>query len=95
MESTNYEELTVPELKDLAEKRGIELLSDARKAEIIAALESSDLLLQPTLPKKEEEAPAAKEGEPEQQDNVYTRQMSSTETALVTNDDFWKLKLHS
>jgi hypothetical protein len=90
MEPTNYEELTVPELKDLADKRGVEILSDARKAEIIAALEASDFLLQPTLPKQEEEGPA-----PEQQDNVYTQQMSSTETALISNEDFWKTKLHS
>jgi hypothetical protein len=33
-------------------------------------------------------------GEAEQQ-NVYEYRMSSTETALCDQDDFWKLKLHS
>ena len=85
--TTDYESLTVPELKDLAEKRGIEISSDARKAEIIAVLESSDQLLQP------EERPG---GGPSPKDgNTYEYQISSTETALMSEDDFWRLKLIS
>jgi hypothetical protein len=79
----DYESLTVPELKDLAEKRGIALLHDARKAEIIAALEASDQLLKP------EGAPAPKdEGE-----NEYNFNTSSTTVATISHDDFWRLKL--
>lgn len=83
---TDYEELTVPELKDLAEKRGIELPYDARKAEIIAALEASDVLLKGDTEVEEDKA----EGK-----NIYEHQMSSTETALISPDDFWRLKLIS
>jgi hypothetical protein len=85
MNQTDYESLTVPELKDLADKRGIELLSDARKAEIIAALEASDQLLKPE----------GKEGAGPEGKNVYEYQMSSTETELLNQDDFWRLKLIS
>lgn len=35
-------DLTVPELRDLAEERGVEVASDARKAEIVAALEEAE-----------------------------------------------------
>jgi hypothetical protein len=38
-EATDYDSLTVPELKDLAHKRGLQISSDMRKDEIIAALE--------------------------------------------------------
>lgn len=38
-ESVDYEEMTIPELKDLAHKRGVEISHDMRKDEIIAALE--------------------------------------------------------
>lgn len=38
-ESVDYESLTIPELKDLAHKRGITISSDMRKDEIIDALE--------------------------------------------------------
>jgi hypothetical protein len=86
MNQTDYESLTVPELKDLADKRGIELLSDARKAEIIAALEASDQLLKP------EEPSSAKASKGEGK-NVYEYQTSSTETALMSEDDFWRIKL--
>lgn len=90
--NTAYEELTVPELKDLAESRGIPVPYDARKAEIIAALEASDLLLTPpeeTSPPEDTREKGA-EGK-----NIYEFQMSSTETALCSPDDFWKLKLTS
>jgi hypothetical protein len=81
-----YEELTVPELKDLAEERGIELLSDARKPEIIAALEASDqLLVVGTDQPKQGETPEGK--------NVYTYQTSSTTEGLMSQEDFWKIKL--
>lgn len=93
MPQTNYEEMTVPELKDLAEERGIELLYDARKAEIIAALEASDQLLLPVQPTGET-PPESREGEAEGR-NVYEYQMSSTESALCSQEDFWKIKLHS
>jgi hypothetical protein len=38
-ESVDYESMTVPELKDLAQKRGVHVTSDMRKDEIIDALE--------------------------------------------------------
>jgi hypothetical protein len=38
----DYEELTVPELKELASKRGLEVASDARKDDIIDALKEDD-----------------------------------------------------
>ena len=82
-DTTDYESLTVPELKHLADKRGIELLHDARKAEIIAALEASDQLERP------EGGPAPKD----EGDNVYNFQMTSTTGAQITHDDFWKIKL--
>jgi hypothetical protein len=37
----------------------------------------------------------AKQAESPEQQNVYEFQMSSTETALLAIDDFWKLKLTS
>lgn len=37
----NLKDMTVPELKELADKKGVEIPSDATKAEIIAALESA------------------------------------------------------
>ena len=40
-ESDELEEMTVPELRDLADERGVELSSDMRKADIIEALEST------------------------------------------------------
>jgi hypothetical protein len=82
-DTTDYESLTVPELKHLAEKRGIELLHDARKAEIIAALEASDQLERP------EGGPAPKD----EGDNEYNFNTSSTTVATITHDDFWKIKL--
>lgn len=83
MHQTDYESLTVPELKELADKRGIELLSDARKAEIIAALEASDQLLKPE----------GKEGEGK---NAYNYTMSSTvEEVPLDSEDFRKIKLLS
>jgi hypothetical protein len=85
-DTTDYESLTVPELKHLAEKRGIELPYDARKAEIIAALEASDVLLKPE---------GKEEGEKREGKNIYEYQTSSTETALMSEDDFWRLKLVS
>lgn len=88
----NYEEMTVPELKDLAEKRGVEVFSDARKAEIISALEASDTLLKPEAREGQEPPPEEKGAESK---NIYEYQMSSTETALCSPDDFWKIKLHS
>jgi hypothetical protein len=38
----NYEDMTVPELKELASTRGLEVASDARKSDIIDALEEDD-----------------------------------------------------
>ena len=86
--TTDYESMTVPELKELADKRGIELLSDARKAEIIAALEASDQLLKP---EDQPEGRRPKDGD----DNVYNFVMTSTTGAQITHDDFWRLKLVS
>lgn len=37
-----YDAQTVPELKALAERRGVAIESDAKKAEIVAALEAAD-----------------------------------------------------
>jgi hypothetical protein len=76
----SYELLTVAELKELAEQQGIEIPSDARKADIIEALEAED------KPSKKEKP----EGK-----NVYEYQTSSTETALMSEDDFWRKKLVS
>lgn len=42
LEAVNYEEKTVPELKDLANERGVEVPYDARKDEIIKALKQAD-----------------------------------------------------
>src|SRR4029077_5752651 len=39
---TNYNEMTVPELRELADKRGIDVPHDANKAEIISALKKGD-----------------------------------------------------
>jgi hypothetical protein len=74
-----YEELTVPELRTLAEESGIDIPSDARKAEIIEALEAG------SKAQGKKESPEGK--------NIYEHQMTSTETALISPDDFWKLKL--
>lgn len=41
-ETTNYDDMTVAELKDLAHKRGVEIHSDMLKDDIIAALEKAD-----------------------------------------------------
>jgi hypothetical protein len=41
-DAVNYDEMTVAELKDLARKRGVEIPSDARKDEIIEALEEEE-----------------------------------------------------
>jgi hypothetical protein len=76
-----YEELTVPELRNLAEESGIEIPADARKADIIKALEAGSK----AAGKKE-----SKEGE-----NVYNFLMTSTTGAQITHDDFWRLKLIS
>jgi Rho termination factor, N-terminal domain len=93
IDPADYEALTVAELKEIADSIGVEIPHDARKAEIIEILaktaKKEGLLETPPA-----EKPAEKDA-PEQQDNVYTRQMNSTETALVTNEYFWKTKLHS
>jgi hypothetical protein len=44
---------------------------------------------EPELPESKSETES-----PEQQ-NIYEFQMSSTETALISPDDFWKIKLAS
>lgn len=41
-EGTELEDMTVAQLKDLAEERGVDLPSDARKADIIEALEDAE-----------------------------------------------------
>lgn len=41
-ESAGYADLTVAELRDLLQEREIEVPSDARKADLIAALEQAD-----------------------------------------------------
>jgi len=40
MTDEEYEEMTVPELRDLADERGVDVKSDARKDEIIEALKN-------------------------------------------------------
>lgn len=84
----DYESLTVAELKNMAEQMGVEIPHDARKSDIIDALRAASQ--KDEFQKVLEEVPPHAE-----QQNVYTRQMSSTETALVSNEDFWVLKLHS
>jgi hypothetical protein len=84
----DYEALTVAELKDMAAQLGVEIPHDARKSDIIDALRATSQ--KDEFQKVLEEVPPSVE-----QQNVYTRQMSSTETALVSNEDFWVLKLHS
>jgi hypothetical protein len=37
-DGVDYESMTIPELKDLADQRGVALTSDMHKAEIVAAL---------------------------------------------------------
>jgi len=76
-----YEELTVPELKALAEESGIEVPSDARKADIIKALEAGSRI------EGKKESPG--------QQNIYEFQMTSTETATIPQEQFEKIKLHS
>jgi hypothetical protein len=39
-----------------------------------------------------EQAFLSKQAESPEQQNVYEFQMSSTETALISQDDFWRLK---
>jgi hypothetical protein len=41
-ETQDYEAMTVPDLKELAKERGVEVSWDARKDEIITALEKND-----------------------------------------------------
>lgn len=41
-EDTDLESLTVPQLKALADSRGVEIPSDAKKADIIEALEDAE-----------------------------------------------------
>jgi hypothetical protein len=97
MTPTNYEELTVPELKDLAEKRGIEILYDARKAEIIAALEASDLLLHPP-PENEQAKSEDTPTQPEEKEgkSTYNYTMSSTVGDVpLSPEEYERLKLHS
>jgi Rho termination factor, N-terminal domain. len=74
-----YEELTVPELRALAEESGIDIPHDARKADIIEALEKG-------AKGKDKESPKGKKAD---------RQMTSTVTASCSPEDFWKLKLIS
>jgi hypothetical protein len=93
IDPADYEALTVAELKEMADSLGVEIPHDARKAEIIEIL-AAEAKKEGLLETPPAEKPAGKDA-PEQQDNVYTRQMSSTETALVTNEDFWKNKLLS
>jgi hypothetical protein len=80
----SYELLTVAELKELADQQGIEIPSDARKDDIIEALQASDQLERP-----DPAAAGPKEG------NTYEYQTSSTETALMSEEDFWRTKLVS
>jgi hypothetical protein len=74
-----YEELTVPELRALAEESGIDVPHDARKADIIEALEKG-------AKGKDKESPKGKKAE---------RQITSTATASCSEDDFWRIKLIS
>jgi len=87
MNTTDYEALTVAELREMADQLGVEIPHDARKADIIEALRTE-------MQKKESSSAKEPGDEPEQQ-NIYEQQMSSTETALISNDDFWKTKLIS
>jgi hypothetical protein len=84
---TDYEALTVAELKDMADQLGIDIPHDARKADIIDALKAAA--------QKEDlssEAPAKEGAEGK---NVYNYQTSSTTEGLMSPDDFWKIKLTS
>jgi hypothetical protein len=90
IDPADYEALTVAELKEMADSLGVDIPHDARKADIIDALAAAA--------KKEgliESPPPAQEKDSAEQQNVYTQQMNSTETALISNEDFWKIKLHS
>jgi hypothetical protein len=69
----------VAELKELADQQGIDIPHDARKADIIEALEKGS--------KGEGSEKSPKEG------NVYLYNTSSTTEAHMTPDDHWKLKL--
>ena len=68
------------ELKELADQQGIDIPSDARKADIIEALQAGSKA-------------QGKETEPGQQDNLYLYDTTSTAQAHLTVDDHWKLKL--
>ena len=82
----DYEALTVVELRDMADQLGVEIPSDARKADIIDALRTAAPKEQ--TQKEQTEAPETKSG-------TYEYQMNSTETATINSDEFWKIKLHS
>lgn len=41
-EPAGYDAMKVPELRDLAAERGVDVPKDARKADLVAALEASD-----------------------------------------------------
>jgi Rho termination factor, N-terminal domain len=91
MHPTDYEALTVAELRQMADQLGLDVPHDTRKADIIEVLRSEMQKPDPTATKASEDTPpSSKEGK-----NVYEHQMSSTETALISNEDFHKLKLIS
>lgn len=82
----SYELLTVAELKELADQQGIEIPHDARKADIIEALEEHDD--KPSKAGAKEKPEGKDEG-----DNIYLFNTSSTTEGHMTHDDFWRIKL--
>lgn len=69
------DEMTVPELKDLAASRNVELASDAKKADIIAALSG------PPLPEK---IAAAVRGEPVEDNRPLGEQIADLKAQLAS-----------
>jgi hypothetical protein len=89
MTKTEYEALTVAQLKEMADTQGISIPSDARKADIIEALLAAEG--QPN----EEPEPAPADPAPVDDQEMREQQVSSTETALMTDTHFLLVKLLS